>query len=141
MSFLSELVGAVVTATATVLYVAAKTTLEIIDAASEAWINFRERRRREGLPEADIVKEKALDELKGVNDELLAILDKYHRRGGISTGEKRRIEHLRQCRDELKQSLDELDEVAAAREIGNDPNAFEKFTLDNDSAHIIQIID
>ena len=61
MSFLSELVGAVVTATATVLYVAANTTLEIIDAASEAWINFREQRRREGIPETDIVKEKVLD--------------------------------------------------------------------------------
>lgn len=138
MSFLSELVGAVVTATATVLYVAAKTTLEIIDAASEAWIKFREQRRREGFTETDILKEKVLDELKVVNDELLAILDKYHRRGGISAGEKRQVEHLRQCRDELKQSLDELDELAAAREIGNEPNAFEKFTLDNDSAHIIQ---
>ena len=61
MSFLSELVGAVVTATATVLYVAAKTTLEIIDAASEAWIKFREQRRREGFTETDIVKEKIYD--------------------------------------------------------------------------------
>ena len=85
MSFLSELVGSVVTAAATVLYVAAKTTLEIIDAASEAWINFREQRKREGFTETDKVKEKVLDELKLVNDELLAILDKYHRMGGVST--------------------------------------------------------
>jgi len=138
MGWLSDLVGAVVTVTATVIDVAVKATVEIVDAASKAWNDYQEKKRRERLPDEERIKEQARDELKNVNDELLSILDKYNRRGGLSGGEKRRAEYLRQRRDELKNEIDGVDEVSVAREINESPDAFEKFLVNDGRAHILQ---
>ncbi len=132
MGWLSDLVGAVVTVTAAVIDVAEKAKIEIVYAASKAWNNYQEKKSRERLSR---IKEQARDELIEVNDELLSIL---HRRGGLSGVEKRRAELLYERRDELKNKIAGVDEVSVAREINESPDAFEKFIVNNDRAHILQ---
>lgn len=138
MGWLSDLVKAVVTVVAVVIDVAVYTTVEIVDAASEAWNDYQKRKSREMLPDKERVKEQARDELKDINNELLSILDKRNLRGGLSSDENRRAENLILRRDELKKIIDGVDEVSVAREINDDPDAFEKFLVNNNSAHILQ---
>ena len=122
MGWLLNLFKAVVTVTATVIGIAAVVTIEIVNAASEAWGDYEEKKRKERLPEAERVKEQARDALKDVNDELLSILDKFNRRGCWSSDEKRREEYLRQRRDELKRTIDGVDEILVAKEISKKLN-------------------
>ena len=138
MGWLLNLFKAVVTVTATVIGVAAVVTIEIVNAASEAWGDYEEKKRKERLPEAERVKEQARDALKDVNDELLSILDKFNRRGCWSSDEKRREEYLRQRRDELKRTIDGVDEILVAKEISEESEFFENFLVDDNRAHILQ---
>ena len=138
MGWLADLVGAVVTVTATVIDVAVNATVEIVNAASGAWNEYQKRKRQDRLPDKENVKNQARDELININDEFLSILEKYNRRGSLSGNEKRRADYLRHRRDELKNTIDGVDEVLVAKEINEEPDAFKKFIVNNDRAHILQ---
>jgi len=138
MGFFSNLIGSVLTVTATVLNVAVKATVEIINAAEQVLDEFTQKRYKENLPEAEVTKERADDELKNVNDELLSILDKYNRNGHISASEKRRCDYLKERRNELKQTIKSSDEIISTTEIATNPEAFDKVSIKDSQAHIIQ---
>ncbi|MCA9423294.1 MAG: hypothetical protein KC592_19905 [Nitrospira sp.] len=138
MGWLSDLVGAVVSVTAAVIGVAVKASSEIVHAAAEAWNDYQERQRRDRLPKAEQVKEHARDELKNVNDELLSLINKYKHRGDLSSNDRARADFLNNRRSELKRTIDGIDEVSVAREINDQPDAFQKFVVDDSRAHILQ---
>jgi len=138
MGFFSSLLGSVLTVTATVLNVAIKATGEIVNAAEQALNEFAKINHRDNLPEAEVAKEKADDELKNVNDELLSILDKYNRNGHISAREERRCNYLRERRNELKGTIKSSDEFISTTAIVTNPEAFDKISIKDNQAHIIQ---
>ncbi|ABM04398.1 ribosome recycling factor [Psychromonas ingrahamii 37] len=138
MGFFSSLFGAVLTVAATVVNVAVKATSEIINAAADFLDEFTKKKEKDKLPEAEETKYKADDELKNINDELLAILDKYQRNGRVSLPEKRRAEYLRDRRNELKGAIKSSDEIISTTEIVTDSEAFKKISVGDKEAHIIQ---
>ncbi|GAG60277.1 unnamed protein product [marine sediment metagenome] len=138
MGLLSDIVNAVVTATATIINVVVKTSVEIIDAATDAWNDYQRNRALNRLPPAEQIKEKARDELKEVNNEILSLLDKYNERGRLSETDRKRAESLNHQRAELMQTISGAAESAVAGEISHEPDAFEKLLLSNERAHILQ---
>ncbi|MFA3791310.1 hypothetical protein AB6T38_09340 [Aliiglaciecola sp. SL4] len=138
MGFFSSVFGAVLTVAATIVNVAVKATSEIIGAAAEFLDDFNRKKDRDKLPKAEEAKYKADDELKNINDELLAILDKYQSNGRISLPEKRRAEYLRERRNELKGTIKSSDEIISTTEIVSDSDAFKKISIGDQEAHIIQ---
>lgn len=138
MGFFSSLVGAVLTVAATVVDVAVKATSEIISAASQFLDDVTSKQKKERTLGAEESKYKANDELKNINDELLSIIDKYHRDGRVTPQEKKRAEYLRERRSELKGTIRDSDEVISTKELVQEFDAFGKLNIDDRNAHIIQ---
>ncbi len=138
MGFLTDLIGAVVSVATAVLDVAIKATVEIIDAAVGAWDDYQKDSKKRHLPDKEIIKQKAREELREVNDELLNILTRYREGGQVSVQQKNRAEYLNQRRNELKKQIDDVDEINVSKEISNTPDAFDKFLIDNDHTHVLQ---
>jgi len=138
MGLLSRIFGAVVSVVGSVINVVAETAVTIISAAADALDGFNKKQERERLPESEVIKNKARDELKNVNDEFFSILDKYKQRGSLTPNDKKRADYLQNRRHELKNVIDGVDETNVAEEITKNPEAFEKIILDDNRAHIIQ---
>ena len=129
MGFLSDIFGAFVSVASAVIGVVGNVVSDIVEAVTGA---------REKLFGAEKIKDKARDELKDVNDELLSIIAKYKRKGSVSPDDKRRADYLTNRRTELKNSIDGANEVIVETEIEEEPDAFEQFVIGNDKAHILQ---
>jgi hypothetical protein len=138
MGFFSRLIKLAITVTATVIDIALKTAEEIIKAVEEASVEYQLQRQKERLQDGFKIKEEAKDCLREVNNELLSILSKYGKAGKLSSSDQARAEYLKQRREELKQVINDADEISVVQEINNSPNAFSKLSLDNDHAHILQ---
>ena len=138
MGFFSSLFDAILTVAATVVNVAVTATSEIISAATNFLDEFTAKKEKDKLPDAEESKYKADDELKNINDELLAILEKYQRNSRVSLSEKRRAEYLRERRNELKGTIKSSDEIISSKEIVTDSGAFKKLLIGDTEAHIIQ---
>jgi len=85
-----------------------------------------------------IVTKDISDELTNVNDELLSIVDKYHRTGSVTDKEKERAHFFQEERKRLKDKLDNIDEILVAKDINDESESFEKIYLDDSKAHILQ---
>ena len=138
MGLFSSLFGAVLTIAATVVNVAVKATSEILNAAADFLDEVTKEKDRGKSPDAEVSKYKADDELKYINDELLSILGKYQNNGRVSLAEKRRAEYLRDRRNELKGEIKSSDEIISTTEIVTHSEAFNKLTIVDSKAHIIQ---
>lgn len=138
MGFLTSLFGAVLTVAATVVNVAIKTAGEIIDAAEQALNDFTGKNNGNNLPETESTKNRADDELKDINDELLSILSKYSRNSQVSASEQKRAEYLKERRDELKIIIKNSDEIISTTEIVTNSGAFGKIFINDRQAHLIQ---
>ena len=138
MGFLSSLFGAIITVASAVISVAAVAVTEIIGAASEAWEDYKENNKRNRSLTPERIKEKSDDELKNINDEYLSIVEKYQRNGRITHAEKKRIEYLRDRRNELKGDISDSDEILTKKEISEESDTFEKLVINDNKAHLIQ---
>lgn len=138
MGFWASLLGGIATAAAAVFQVVVRVASDIVQGAAEMLDRFAKGDNVDAaMARAARDRDVAQDKLIEVNNELLALLDK-NARTNLSTAERRRADHLQQERSELRKSISGVEELVAAQEIVEEPDAFEKFTVRNDRAHLIQ---
>lgn len=134
MGWFSSLVGGVISAATTIIDVASKTVKDILNAAHTAYQNYFGDNDQAQKESSERTKEKAKDELKEVNNELIHL----RRKRNLTPDDRRRMDDLVNRRDELTATISGADEISVASEINETPNAFDKFEVDNDRAHIFQ---
>lgn len=78
------------------------------------------------------------DRLREVNDEIMFLRNRNMSQGGLTDGERRRWNSLREERDELLGVLQQAKEVKAAEKILESEAVLEKVEVDLETTHVLQ---